>query len=117
MDTKQWVEGAIVELIPKSSNQLCRTDTNGRFKYPFTNLHSGRKELFVRKPYGKDGASSTPLESVEEDLWPIKKYMFDLDIEKAKAGMNFTNIIWMRRIRYIDNRPEEEMQTLRDTLD
>ncbi|MCD6533153.1 MAG: hypothetical protein J7L25_03645, partial [Deltaproteobacteria bacterium] len=105
----QCVEGAIVELIPKSSNQVCRTDKNGRFKYTFTSLHSGRKELFVRKPYGQGGVSSHPLESVEQDLWPIKKYMFELDTKKSGADMIITDIIWMQKIRYIDNRDEKNL--------
>lgn len=53
--------------------------------------------------------SLPPLESVEQDLWPIKKYMFVPDTKKAGADMIITEIIWMQRIRYIDNRDEKNL--------
>ena len=110
MASKKGIVGAFVEVSPDSYGQECKTVEDGRFTCTFTKLQSGRKELFVRKPYDK-GQGIDPIESVEQDLWPIKKYMFVLGKDTLKSNILVDDIIWMERVRYLKNmdRPETDL--------
>jgi hypothetical protein len=107
--SNQGVEGAFVNLGQKAPTEDCQTDQNGRFKCTFTELRSGRTELFIRKPYGKAGVGMDPIASVERDLWPKYIYMLELDAKKAATGMIVKDVIWMDRIGYLPNRHETDL--------
>jgi len=95
-NTESGVAGAFIHLIPDWNQKRCKTSSDGSFECTFSGQRSGRYELMIQKPSGR--TDLPPGEAVDLDLWPIKKYMLELDPKKAAAGTLDVGVIWMDSI-------------------
>ncbi len=89
--TGEGVAGAMVELHGERSGlkrRNWRTKSDGRFVITADNMLSvDRYEVFVRKPSDNVGR----VDSVMEDLWPIHRYLVDLNHDNC-LNLNVGNI-------------------------
>lgn len=87
---------ARIYLVPQMNEEVCTSREDGGFRCTFSKQQSGRYELMIQKPSGREDLP--PIEAAELDLWPIKRYMVELTPKKASAGPIDVGTIWMERI-------------------
>lgn len=96
LGSREAAGDAHIYLVPQLRQQTCKSGQDGSFRCDFGKQKSGKYELMIQKQSGR--ADLPPLEAVELDLWPIKKYMVVLTKEKVHAGQIDVGTIWMERI-------------------